>query len=140
LEGTVIAVGVLTIVVLVALTAAAFVPLRNRAPGSDRSGHKAGLAWHHHLGCSLADTRTTSSTIFLASDLCISIKHGEGETHAVNEPTSGPAAEFVAAAHSPVAEQVATSSWSDPDDAARLEILLLEGLWQISPDPEDDLL
>ena len=99
-----IALGVSTIVVLVALAAALFLPLRNRTAGTDRSGHRAGLAWHHHLGCSLADTRTTSSTIFLASDLCISIKHAEGgtdtESSAVDEPTNGPTTvtQFVAAA------------------------------------------
>jgi hypothetical protein len=142
LEGAVIAVGASTVVVLLALAVAAFLLLRNRTSRYTGSEHKSGLAWRHHLGCSLADTTTTSSTIFLASDLCISIKHGEGAVHGIDEPANGPttAAELVAAAASPIAEQVAASGWSDAEDAARLEILLLEGLWEISPDAEDDLL
>lgn len=128
-NGVLVALMVSIFVVLVAMVAAALVVAGRRAQRSPGFGPGSALDWRHHLGCSLADNGTDSATLFLASDLCISINHRD----------DGPADDLPAAveASAPAPEPATVPELGEVDDAARLEILLLERLWEISSGAED---
>ena len=131
-SGFLVAVGLALVVVVGVISTAVSVLLSRRSQGTTGIRQTSGLAWRHHLGCSLADTRASRSTIFLASDLCISINHHVGAPH--EDPVT--AAE-VAAITTAFSEQRLASNRGEADDEARVEILLLERIWEISSDAED---
>lgn len=127
--------GVGLFVVLGGVCIAALVPLMGRPR---RFGDRSELPWRHHLGCSIADTATTSATIVIASDQCLSFSR---DPALVNEP-GVPAAGIVPGAADELAEEFAGSvaaSTAQALDDARLEILRLERLWELSPESVDDV-